>query len=243
MNYLYEPNDILNNPVDAFIFDTRIHAFPVQAHWHYYVEVIYMLEGNAWITCNHEAHIVTASEMIFLPPQAIHSIYATTPMPLRYVVLKFDANKINLSGDYLPKLSNIFRSANRDFTLPIMFSQKNFFNFSLDEFFTGCVNEIRDRHYGYDSYLYASISMLLIQLLRNWREAGIQIDETPPQKDQDYSIHDILMYIDAHSQENISVEDLAAMCHMSYSYFAKNFHQLYGQSCKELNSFYANLWV
>ena len=44
---------------------------------------------------------------------------------------------------------------------------------------------------------------------------------------------EILEYIDAHASEQLSVERLADMCHMSYSYFAKKFHETYGRSCKE----------
>ena len=44
-------------------------------------------------------------------------------------------------------------------------------------------------------------------------------------------------YIDEHSAEPLSVEALAHRCGMSYSYFAKNFRQMYGRSCKEYIEF------
>ena len=43
----------------------------------------------------------------------------------------------------------------------------------------------------------------------------------------------ILEYIDTHSAEPLEVQQLAEMCHMSYSNFARLFRENYGRSCKE----------
>lgn len=47
------------------------------------------------------------------------------------------------------------------------------------------------------------------------------------------SFYHILEYIDAHSAEPLEVRQLAEMCHMSYSNFARLFRENYGRSCKE----------
>ena len=56
-------------------------------------------------------------------------------------------------------------------------------------------------------------------------------------KTDNYSIRNIIEYIDEHSGDNIPVSELAKMCNMSYSYFAKEFKSMYGQSCKEYIEF------
>ncbi len=237
MKYLFEYSDILNSPIEAFRFDTRTGTFPVESHWHYFVEIIYMYEGTAWITCNQDTYILEPEEVIFLPPQAVHSIYTTTPQPLRYIVLKFDGNHFQLPGSYLPKLNSLFRNNSENMHLPLTFTQKDFPDLPLQDFFENCVREMEEKQYGYDSYLHASLSQLIIRMLRIWREHGLLEEMYSGETNDDFSIHDVLMYIDSHSQENIRVEELAKMCHMSYSYFAKTFHKLYGQSCKEYIEF------
>ena len=47
------------------------------------------------------------------------------------------------------------------------------------------------------------------------------------------SFYHILEYIDSHSSEPLEVQELARLCHMSYSHFAKLFRENYGRSCKE----------
>ena len=237
MNQLFEYSDILNSPIEFFYYDSRNATMPVESHWHYFIEILYIIEGTACITCNQTTYTLQPQELIFLPPQAVHSIYTTKKEPLRYGVLKFDANRLTLTGDYLPKISSIFRNTNLTTTIPITFSQNDFQKFNLADFFDNCITEINEKQYGYDAYLHASISQLIIQILRIWRSQGLIEESEPVEKNDDYSIHDILMYIDQHSQENINISELAAMCNMSYSYFAKTFHKLYGQSCKEYIEF------
>ena len=47
------------------------------------------------------------------------------------------------------------------------------------------------------------------------------------------SFYHILEYIDTHSAEPLEVRQLAEMCYMSYSNFARLFRENYGRSCKE----------
>ena len=239
MKNLYEDSDILNSPVEAFLFDIQKYVFPVEAHWHYYIELIYILKGAVCVTCNQKTYALQEGQLIFLPPQAVHSIYSSSgkKQQVRYYVLKFDANRVHLSGEYLPKISTVFRSIAAADQFPIVFSQADFGNFSLLNFFEACTMEAAKKRYGYDSYLLSSLALFNIHLLRIWRSHGLVHETEQYEQDEDYSIHDILMYIDAHSSDTLKIETLANMCHMSYSYFAKTFHKLYGQSCKEYIEF------
>ena len=46
MPFLYEHGDMLNRPIECFYFDTSSKYFPVHAHWHFYMELIYMYDGK-----------------------------------------------------------------------------------------------------------------------------------------------------------------------------------------------------
>lgn len=236
MKYLYEYSDNLNNPVEAFFYDAQMHPFPVEAHWHFFAEILYVLYGSAWVSCNGHTYVLEHGEMIFLPPRAVHGIYTTTPQPLRYVCMKFDANRLHLDGTYLPSLQTLFRGNGTDWNLPLTFSMRELPDFPFEDFFLNCVKEVEEKRYGYDASLFCSLSQLYLHLLRYWHEQNF-LTEVPVGKMEDFSIDDVLLYIDEHSHETISVTQLAEMCHMSYSYFAKQFHHLYGQSCKEYIEF------
>lgn len=237
MNYLFEQNDILNSPFEAFLFDTKKEVFPVQAHWHYFTEIIYMLEGTALIECNEEEFALQPGDLIVFHPQALHSIYTASREPLKYAVIKFDINSLHINSNYTPKLGSIFKSAVGNSKAPIFFTVDSFNDFPLDYVMNKCIHEVAHKDYGYDIRFQSMISSLLIEILRVWRKNGFNTDMASLAPSDSDSLNTILEYIDEHSNEVIRVEYLAELCHMSYSYFAKKFHELYGQSCKEYIEF------
>ena len=237
MKALFEYDDVLNRPVEAFCFDTTKHHLPVETHLHYFIEVLYMYEGEIEVVCNDVRYVLRKGDLIFMPPLARHAIYRLSKEECRYAVLKFSADRIRLHGDYLPRIGTIFQNPSLSKNLPIFFANGVIPYFNAEEFTRKCIAEIQNKCYGYDSVLYARISEFLVILLRYWHNNGFDEALKPFDNTKEYSIHNIILYIGEHLGENLSVGELADMCHMSYSYFAKTFHRLYGQSCKEYMEF------
>lgn len=59
------------------------------------------------------------------------------------------------------------------------------------------------------------------------------VPETGGHSNQNDAFYHILEYIDTHSGEPLEIQELADMCHMSYSHFARLFRESYGRSCRE----------
>lgn len=244
MNSLFEYTDTLNAPYEAFLYDANNNYFPIRSHWHYFCEVLYMLQGSAMVTCDSESYVLSQDEIIILPPSSVHSIYSTSYGPLNYYVLKFDLNQLE-SAVHSSETGNIrFTSC----FPPSMPRTEDFLKMSLrndedeDErnkirsLFEGCITELNGKNFGYFSVTRSYICEILIHFLRKRRQLGLKLPESTEVKDSD-SINTITEYIDAHLNEELRVEDLAKRCNMSYSYFAKCFSELYGQSCKHYISF------
>ena len=50
MKPYFECLDKLNKPYEAFLFDAQTsEMFPILPHWHYFVEILYMVEGKAYV--------------------------------------------------------------------------------------------------------------------------------------------------------------------------------------------------
>ena len=105
MKNLFEYSDILHSPIEAFTCATENVHLPVEAHWHYFMEVIYLQEGSVLVTCNDACKRVEAGSVMFFPPQAVHAIYADGGKRFRYFCIKFNMNRIRLTGSYLPDLN------------------------------------------------------------------------------------------------------------------------------------------
>ncbi len=237
MQHLFEYSDTLNSPYETFLFDTTVTPFPVRPHWHYFMEIIYMYEGTGLIECNGNSYKVSEGDLIVFHPEAIHSIYAEKNMPLKFEVLKFDVNKLYTENIYTPKIRVLLYSASKNQNIPIFFSKDEIDHIQAKKIFDECRKELTEKDYGYDIIVHDKICNLMVHLIRIWREKGFRTDTATFYTQEIDSIHSITEYIDAHAGEAIRVEDLAEMCNMSYSYFAKNFKQYYGRSCKEYIEF------
>lgn len=237
MQYLFEYCDTIESPYEAFLYDTSYMAFPIRPHWHYFMEIIYMLEGTGLIECNGKSYVVEAGDMILFHPEMVHAIYTATNVPLRYEGLKFDVNKLYTENSYAPHLRVILESAKKCEEADICFREEVIRDLHVKNIFEECRNELWNKDYGYDVIVHNKICYLLMHLIRIWRTHGFNTDKAASHMVETDSIHAITAYIDAHAGEALKVEDLADMCNMSYSYFAKNFKQYYGRSCKEYIEF------
>ena len=237
MQYLFEYSDTLNSPYEAFLYDTAVSDFPIRPHWHYFMEMIYMKEGTALIDCDGKSYVLEPGDMILFHPEAVHAIYTATNVSLKYNVLKFDVNRLYTENNYAPKIRAILSSARKNKTASVCFREEEISDIPAEEIFEECRKELEQRNYGYDIVVHNKICYLLVRLIRKWREMGFDTDKASEYVNETDSIHEITAYIDAHAGEAIRVEELADMCNMSYSYFAKNFKQYYGRSCKEYIEF------
>ncbi len=244
MNSLFEYTDTLRAPYEAFLFDASKETFPIRAHWHYFVEIIYVLQGSVEVVCDSESFVLGPDEVFIFPPSSVHAIYAASYGALRYYVLKFDLNQLE-SSIHSSESGNIRFTSCFPTSMP---RKEEFLKLSLranelekerekvKEIFERCIKELNSREFGYLSITRSYICELLIQYMRHRRAKGLKIHEITDSKESN-CINTITEYIDEHLSEELRVEDLAKRCNMSYSYFAKCFSELYGQSCKHYISF------
>ncbi len=106
------------------------------------------------------------------------------------------------------------------------------------EIFNTCIEELDNKNYGYDVVVCSHISALLSYFARNWIGRGLDIDEAiRTSNNQSDAFAGITEYIEKHYNEPLRINELAEMCGMSYSNFARLFKQTYNQSCKEYIEF------
>ncbi len=233
MEKLFENSNTLVSPVECFWFDSKNEIFPVKPHWHYFFEIIYMIKGKIKVFSDNNVYYLSPYDMIIIHSKSIHSIYSDDEELPLYAVLKFDINRLRLSTEYSPKMSLIFSTARNSSVANIYIPANNMNKNDLKEIFEKCISEINCKDYGYDMLLNAQLYTLLMKILRYWRSKGFDTTKIVKVHSENESIHTISEYIDIHSAESLKVEDIAEKCGMSYSYFAKRFKQIYGQSCKD----------
>ena len=232
MSSLFEKQDSLNFPIEAFMFDSEKLAFPVKQHWHYFAEFIYVLDGRAEIICDGMHYTVSGGELMLFFPSSVHSIFSADGKPVIFAGIKFDPVKFPNTSSYAPSVTAIFKYA-RSKGMPVHFGTDEAAKLCCEDIFRGCVRETEQYLFGRDIMLRSRIYMLVFGIVRLWISQGLDINGCPVNPSELCGIENIAEYIDSRLDENIRVTEIAQKCHMSYSGFAAKFKEQYGLTCKE----------
>ncbi|WP_455716498.1 AraC family transcriptional regulator [Anaerosporobacter sp.] len=232
MKTLYEQIDMIHSPFEAFYVTRESFTENVAAHWHYFVEIMYLIKGTVKVNCDNIDHNLNAGDLIFFHPGSIHAIYNPSD-DMHYGIIKLNLSRMYTIGSHFLRPVAIIRTAKGNSYAPIHIQQKELSNLPIGDWFHRCINELSSHAYGYDISFYSTVSNILIEIIRIWEKHGFIVEQTSPAPNNVGTIQTITEYIDENSHQPLRVDELAHMCDMSYSYFAKNFQLLYGQSCKE----------
>lgn len=238
MDNLFENHDYLSAPFETFEGDWTY----VKPHWHYFTEMVYLVSGTLVTEVNNRQYTLNPGDMIIFHPKQIHSFLdcptksATQEKPYFYGI-KFDTMILSNTTPGSPKLPKLLENiTNMDEPYNLITAEELKYN-PVKLYFEHCIWETHHKEFGYDIKVTSNISLLITELMRIWKRRGMDISARNNFDQFSTKDFSVLEYIDKHSSENISVEDLATRCGMCYSNFAKQFKAQYGKTCKEYIEF------
>lgn len=238
MDELFEYSDILNAPFQAFAGDWMV----VKPHWHYFTEMVYLVEGTLYAEVDDKTYTMNPGDLIIFHPKQIHSfldypVKTAQPTKPKFYVIKFDDMILSNTTPGSPKLPKLLDNVNNSALASNLITANDLQYNPVKLFFENCIWETKNRQFGYDIKVASTISLIITELIRIWLRQGFEFS-TKTTFDQ-FSSKDfsVLEFIDKHSSENINIEKLASQCGMCYSNFAKQFKAQFGKTCKEYIEF------
>ena len=210
MNNLYEYIDPIASPYEAFLFDSTRDLLPIPAHWHYYVELLYVRKGEIEVSLDNVVSTCTKGAVILFPPKCVHSIaLARGSSPVQYDVIKFDPNLLPSCKTDEIDLRAMLHGIHA-YRCPCIFSPEQTAQMNLFPLFSDILSEYQSKEFGYSMVLTADLRKIVTKFARIWQKNG-----------------------DFFLSSGVQVSEVAERCGMSYSYFAKKFLAVYGKTCKE----------
>lgn len=238
MDELFEYSDSLNAPFQAFEGNWKT----VRPHWHYFTEMVYLVKGKLNAEVEGRKYNMAEGDLLIFFPKQIHAFndFMTTAAEdkdLRFYVIKFDDMILSNTTPGSPKLPKILNNANQNNNPFNLITAEELKYNPVKLFFENCIWETRNRQFGYDIKVASTISLIVTELIRIWLRRGFVFSAKNTFDQFSSKDFSVLEYIDKHSSENISIEDLANKCGMCYSNFAKQFKSQFGKTCKEYIEF------
>ena len=238
MNYLFEVSDSLKAPFTAF----RGNWKDVQPHWHYFTELIYLVSGVLYGETDGRQFKMHAGDMVLFHPKHIHGFLdydnsENNGKELLFYVIKFDDMILSHTIPGSPKLPIILANADKSKEAPALIPASEIEGSQIKLYFENCIWETEHKDFGYDIKVASTISLIITEVIRIWIKNGFEFSSNGAYNQFNSQDFSVLEYIDTHSAENISIEDLATKCGMCYSNFAKQFKTQFGRTCKEYIEF------
>jgi len=204
--------------------------FPVMPHSHYFSEMMLVRSGTCRVLRGNQAYVLKPGELLYIAPLMRHSVESEDGGPVVFDVIKFSGTRLREIPSYIADLRSIAADAAQKH-LPVRMSAEEVRAFHMDDIIQECICENARQDFAWDLHIRALLYLLITGLARFWISRRDALADQLPREHN--PIRDIPAYIEQHISEPLRVEELAKRCSLSYPWFAKCFHEIYGISCKQ----------
>lgn len=178
-------------------------------HAHYFTELFYVRAGSGYFQVGNEEFPIERDDLIIVNPNISHTEVSDPSHPLSYITLAVDG------------LSFAFSNQKEHMIFHCMGQQSH-----LLFYFSSMLAELEKKQDGWDKICVSLLNVLIIRLGR-MTNTGFEV-QTADRAGRERAR--VRRYIDAHYQEDLSLEALANMAHLNKYYLVHSFTEAYGRS-------------
>lgn len=193
--------------------------FESSYHSHVFFHYIYVLEGTGIIRINNIDYTGQCDSMFLIPSGTMHSISTFESHEFKTIEIKFQVENSEYDG--------ILRS------MPFSIRMSSCkIRYMLDTI----ICEATQKNNYFQLAITVKFSDVLLHLMRLASDSnktdkmGLIIDSNPSSEGIGSSLHAVIKYIEDNVSENIQIDQLARIAHLSVPYFCTLFKEHYGVS-------------
>lgn len=199
----------------------------VLAHWHEEAELTLITDGSCTYRVELETYHVEAGDLVFLSPLLLHGLF-TEDADVTSETFVFHLNLLGAKTGDLCARQYLDPLGSQDLLPPLVISPEHPAYREALGLFRQLQNLWKEKSQGYELGMKGALLLFLSCLAPHWRTAAPPVAWGRSQK-----LKSALSFIAAYYREDISIEDIAAACYLSQSYFMRFFKSYVGVSCGE----------
>ena len=191
---------------------------PTSSHSHPYYEFYFFINGDIELKLDNDTYQIRPGDMVLIPPGIQHHAVSKNPnKPYQRIIFW-------ISDEFFAYFRN--QSTDYEYIINLAENEKKYvhnydtitFNMMQSKLI-GIIQETHQERYGRDTMIKVLISDLLIDINRVIYEAN-----NPQEFNQGASLYqNLIIYINNHLTENITLENLAKQFFVSQSYISHTF--------------------
>jgi AraC-like DNA-binding protein/mannose-6-phosphate isomerase-like protein (cupin superfamily) len=224
-------------PFSCFITTNNSERPIVPPHFHDYIEVLYIVYGKMRIQFGNQNYEASSGTLVLIDSREVHSTYIDRNIPTKCIVLKFEPKIFSLSDTAL-EMRYVVSFTKPEHSRQKVFERAELKGTCIPELIEETFNEFQNKNYGFELSVIAGIYKIFLWILRNGYSNNLKHEMERLNNSINIEVLQIaLRYIQQHFKEDISIDVLAEMCNMSYSYFSRQFSKIIGKTFKEYLNF------
>ncbi len=201
----------------------------VPLHWHAEVEINYILEGKAEFLCGEERFVTQKGDIVVILPNMLHAIYTHEDYVQRYDTIVFSMDMLGAAVSDRCAAESVRPLLNGQFGINMHITEEHPYYLEIKT----TVENIFSCAKGNTSQLDMLLKSELLRLFWLLEESGDIYRKKDNKSDFSGVIRPALEYITENFCENITVQQLADIAHLSKSYFMARFKQAAGVGAME----------
>lgn len=203
-------------------------GYGFKEHWHEYLQIFYIVNGEGFIRCNSETFTVHIGDVVIVNSREMHYIESTHD-DFRFYLFRIDlpflfSNQVDLcQTKYLAPLSENL----------ILFKNLIRGNEEIVNCIKIIIQEYFNKDIGYELAVKANIYNLVVILLRNCIDKYVTPRYMNHKINTGKRFNDVFVYIEDNYNKDISTSELSDIAHISTYYFCRIFKQTTGKTPTE----------
>jgi AraC-like DNA-binding protein len=211
-------------PIRFFDVDQRQEGPVFLPHWHEQLELIYFISGQAAVECGSRSYQAGAGDLVVINSNELHAGMSLDHVCYCAVIIDISL----LQSDFpdscdLKYINPISRNI-------ILFQNKISGETEIAECLKEIVAEHSLRHPAYELAIKSYIYKVLTILLRKYVLSVLTAREYRSRIKNLEQLREVLKYVSRHFTEELVLDDLARMAHLSPCHFCRVFKTITGRS-------------
>lgn len=238
MNYLEEKQTYIDGMPCEYLCHLQEceesgNVFP--AHYHYYIELLYGVSGEFQVLLGGQYHQFSGGDMVLINSREVHQIDAISETGGKYVVVRFLPELIynSISSNHFEMkymLPFVTENSSKQKVVP----KEALGETEIPDLFLEIIQEEEEKKYGYELAVKNHIGRIFLWILRYWNDKEQDVyEENAKDRNLRNQLQPALQYVSEQYAGNIKAEEMAKLCHMSYSYFSRTFHRIMKMNFRE----------
>ena len=223
--------DGVTAPVECLDLKKRSDSPDLYAHFHDYVELLYLYDGKLRVWLNGKEYAFNEGELIIINSKESHRLESAAPES-RYYVIKFNPEILWASNGSAKETRYVLPFLNSSSTHPRVFPASFVSEAGIGALVADAVSAWKNRPVGYELLLRGDVLKIFGHVVGCLSDLGVEIKYTVGSGSLYGIMDNIIDYVNQNFT-SCDERELAKKYKVSYSYFSRTFKQMMNMSFKE----------